>query len=41
MFWVLGGQDCGNRLAVDTAIAASCAEAVGAMDALNAATLEH
>jgi alkylation response protein AidB-like acyl-CoA dehydrogenase len=31
----------GVQMAVDTAIAASCAEAVGAMEALNAATLDH
>jgi alkylation response protein AidB-like acyl-CoA dehydrogenase len=41
---VLGARGAGLaaiELAVDAAIAASCAEAVGAMDALNAATLEH
>jgi alkylation response protein AidB-like acyl-CoA dehydrogenase len=38
---VRGAGLVGVQMAVDTAIAASCAEAVGAMEALNAATLEH
>jgi alkylation response protein AidB-like acyl-CoA dehydrogenase len=41
---VLGTRGAGLaaiELAVDAAIAASCAEAVGAMEAVNAATLEH